>query len=747
MKYSALSDELRRFYGENGGRVCISPERLKLTEELKNRMEAFAAAHPEASAWLLRGRIYELMAEHFQPIIFLNSPFYCEMGGNGGWNQSGLGRWLLKHNEHILWEADPEVGEYFCEQGASNQRYFLCCGPYFDTQHNSPPLSSILEKGFKGIYEEALTALTTCRSPEEKEFTECAIKGLLTVKTMLERYAEAAKKLLAATGNAEQRQFLSMIAAHAGKAPWNPPETFYEGLNALWFTREVTGELDGLMNNSLGRPDAMLIALYERDLQAGRITEAEAYDLICRFLLLGDCLYNKEATVKDYSDHENEIVFTLGGCDRHGNEIFNDLTRMFLQAHRELNLIYPKPHCRFSSRSSHEYLELIAEDIFAGHGVYSLLNDDCIIETLIKDGKTPEDAREYSCTGCWDLTVDSREDNAGGNYFSLARVMEATIHDDDATIRRAGIEIKRIDEAASFPEVYDILLQNVLGVLRGMMKMEGEYGQLWSKVAPAPLNSACSPDCLKKRKDFTAGGQRYSPHAVALCFFANFLDSLLALKTVCFDRKSYPLPELLAAVRRNWKGSEAIRQQVLQAPHWGDDRPETSELARRLYEDIYAATRDLKNERGGYYQLGFWIYREFRFWGENMKALPDGRYDGDYLAQSLNPSHFRNDQDVTTVLQSLSRLDLTKCAGNSVVNLVMDKTGTSPKIIIALLQSFAKLGLQLLQLNCTSREELLDAQKHPELHQNLVVRICGFSAKFTALSREWQNEVIARREY
>lgn len=746
MKYSSLINELRHFHGDNGGRVCTNRERLDMIEKLKKDMEEFAIAHPNASAYILRGKIYDLIAGYFQPVIFRHSPFYAELGGNGGWNQSGPGRWLLDHNYHLFPEADPVAWQRFREQGSGVQRYFLCCGPYFDASHNSPPLSNILNKGFKGIYEEALAALTKCQTPEETEFVECAIKGLLSVKQILELYAETAGVRLN-TVKGEEHRFMTMIAEHAGNAPWNPPETFYEGLNALWFVREIMGEMDGLMTNSLGRPDYLLIDLYRRDLDAGRITREEAYDLICRFLLHGDCLYDRDVTVTGYGDHENEIVFTLGGCDRNGNEVFNELTRMFLQAHRELNLIYPKPHCRFSAHSDPEYLKLIAEDILSGRGVYSLLNDDCIVAALQKDGKTLEDAREYSCTGCWDLVVDSREDNAGGNYFSLARIMEATIHDDDETIRRAGVTMRRIDDAGNFDEVYDVVLKNTLGVLRGMMEMEGKYGQLWSKAAPGPLNSACSLDCLEKRKDFTAGGQRYNPHAVSLCFFANFLDSLLAIKTLCFERNLCTLPELLTAVRHNWAGAEELRQQVLRAPHWGDSSPETSELARRLFEDIYGATRDIRNERGGYYQLGFWIYREFRLWGEKMKALPDGRYDGDYLAQSLNPSHFRNDQDVTTVLQSLSRIDLTKCAGNSVVNLVLDKTGMTTEVIDALLRGFACLNLQLLQLNCTSREELLDAQKHPEQHQNLIVRICGFSAKFTALSREWQNEVIARRKY
>lgn len=747
MKYSALIDELHAFHGANGGRVCINQDRLTLTERLKKYMEDFASAHPDASAYFLRGKIYELIAEHFRPALFHHSPFYAELGGNGGWNNSGLGRWLLSHNYHLFPEANPEVWERFGEQGSGKQRYFLCCGPYFDSSHNSPPLSNVLQKGFKGIYEEALATLPKCQTNAETEFVECSIKGLLAVKSILDRYVKDAGERLHSTSDAEERRFLSMIVEHAGNAPWNPPATFYEGLNALWLIREIIAEMDGLMTNSLGRPDAMLIDLYRRDLDAGRITWEEAYDLICRFLLHGDCLYDHDVTVTGYGDHENEIVFTLGGCDRNGNEVFNELTRMFLQAHRELNLIYPKPHCRFSAHSDPEYLKLIAEDILSGRGVYSLLNDDCIVAALQKDGKTLEDAREYSCTGCWDLVVDSREDNAGGNYFSLARIMEATIHDDDETIRRAGVTMRRIDDAGNFDEVYDVVLKNTLGVLRGMMEMEGKYGQLWSKAAPGPLNSACSLDCLEKRKDFTAGGQRYNPHAVSLCFFANFLDSLLAIKTLCFDRKVCTLPELLTAVRHNWIGAEALRQQVLQTPHWGDARPETTKLARRLHDDLYSHTRDLHNERGGAYQLGYWVYREFRLWGEQMKALPDGRRDGDYLAQSLNPSHFRNDQDVTTVLQGLAQLDLTKSAADSVVNLVLDKTGLTPAIIDGLLRSFAHLKLQLLQLNCTSREELLDAQKHPELHQNLIVRICGFSAKFTALSHEWQNEVIARKEY
>ncbi|MFA6930015.1 MAG: pyruvate formate lyase family protein [Lentisphaeria bacterium] len=745
MSYEALKKELREFYGNNGGQVCINTERLALTKQRRQSMEAYAVVHPEADSFELRRKIYELIKTDFQPIIFPDSPFYCEMGGNGGWNMSGIGRWLLNRNIPEIQMESPETWEIFNER--CRQKYYLCCGPYFDISHNSPPIFNILKKGFKGIYGEACAALPKCTTKDETKFVETAIVGLETVHVLLRKYGEAAKKMLLEGRTAEQQMCLRRIAESAPVTPWLPPRTFYEALNTTWFVREIMGELDGLAINSLGRLDAWLIGFYDNDLKNGRITPDEAYDLICRFLLLGDMLYDHNKTVVKYGDHENEIVFTLGGCDPAGTEVFNDLTKMFLRAHREMNLIYPKPHCRFSTNSNHEYLLHIGNDILSGRCVYSLLNDDCIIPALVKDGKALADARDYCCTGCWDLVLDSREDNAGGNYFSLARIMEATIHDAPETLAAAHLDFQRIDTAENFEEVYRILMENTFKVMLDMLKTEGTFGQLWSKAAPAPLHSACSLDCLEKRKDFTAGGQRYNPHAFSLCFFANFIDSLLAISTLCFERKICTLPELLNTIRNNWKDAEVLHHQALNSPHWGDNKPETVSLARRVFEDIYARTRSLKNERGGCFQLGVWIYREFRYWGEIMKALPDGRRDGELLAQSLNPSHFRNREAVTTVFQCLSCLDLTKCAGNSVVNLVLDKSGTTPDTIEALLRTFAQLKLQLLQLNCTSHEELLDAQKHPEAHENLIVKICGFSAKFTALSKEWQEEVIHRRTY
>jgi len=201
------------------------------------------------------------------------------------------------------------------------------------------------------------------------------------------------------------------------------------------------------------------------------------------------------------------------------------------------------------------------------------------------------------------------------------------------------------------------------------------------------------------------------------------------------------------AVRADWKGYESLRAEVLTMPHFGDNKPESNALAQRLHDDLYANTRDLKNERGGSFDMGYWVYREFKFWGDKMKATPDGRHAGDPLALGISPSRLRPISDITSAINSVASLDLTKCACISSMDILLPANGVNPLLLDQFERAFAASKLQLLHLNCVNKEDLLDACKHPEKHQDLVVRVCGFSAKFVSLSPEWQDEFISRNIY
>lgn len=720
------------------------PQRMPFFEV----MDTYDREHPGLNAYNLKAIQYALISENFYPKLFTNSPFYFEAGINGGWwQQFNPGSWLLHRNYHLFRDFNPKEYDVYMER--RRQRYYHG-GPYVDLAHNCPSFSNVLRYGLGGIYAQAEVAQERCETKEESDFIACAMAGLLAAKRIAERFSDSAEGKLKDVVDETQRRFLRRMAETARDVPWRKPETFYEGLNTLWFLREVSGLLDGLATNSLGRPDAMLYDLYRNDIETGRLTKEEAYDLVCRFLLPADCQYDKNEQVVGYggiAGHELEITLTLGGCDEKGNEVFNDITRMFLRAYRELKLIYPKPHCRFSHSSSPEYLEMINREIAAGHSVYSLVNDDCIITALVKDGKRLEDARRYLCTGCWDIVIESCEDMAVGNYVNMARVLEMSVHDCPQEMEKAQLSLEKLDGAETFEEVYRRLFGNIIKVTRETCQMKGRNGVVWASVNPAPFFSACMSDCLENRKDFTAGGGRYNPHALPMCFFANIVDSLLAIRGLCFETKRHSLAELLDAVRSNWKGQDALRAEVLAAPHFGDNEPESNAMAKRLHEDIYANTRDLRNERGGPFEMGYWVYREFRFWGEQTKATPDGRRDGEYLSLSLNPSRSKHIHEITSTLNSASSLDLTKCPADSVLNILLPVGGVSPAILDPFERTFAALNLQLLQLNCVNKEDLLDARVHPERHQDMIVRVCGFSAKFVSLSPEWQEEFISRNIY
>lgn len=271
-------------------------------------------------------------------------------------------------------------------------------------------------------------------------------------------------------------------------------------------------------------------------------------------------------------------------------------------------------------------------------------------------------------------------------------------------------------------------------------------GRIWSQVDPLPILSSISGDCLEKKRDFTDRGSRYNDDLYVCIGFPNIVDSLMAIKTLCFDQKTCTLKDLLRAVRSNWRGDEDLRTEAVKCSGWGDGEPESCALAKRFNTDLYRMLSNLTGMYGGKIRLGHLTYTEIRFWGEKTLATPDGRYDGDYFSQGLTPSRLKKIPSVTSVINSLAALDRTELAGNNVVNLILPGN-TSLDVCEVFLRVAADSAVQSLQLNCVSRETLLDAQKNPEKYPNLIVRVCGFSAKFTSLSREWQEEVLSRNFY
>ena len=746
-RYDSLRSEVRQFCSDSAQNgLCSDPEQQAALKRITDRLDEISQAHPEFDAMKMRRVYYDFLPDMIPVKIFLNAPFYFAVGINGGWGASPAQWFFRKFSAEILHgNVPPEKLSVF--DARRSAKFILCCGPYVDQVHHMPPLRRILQSGFKGVYEEVLAELKKTDHPEERDFLETAAAGLEAIHAIQLKFCDQARELGTSPDlTGPQQKFMCMAAAGAESCPWEPPKTFFEGLNLLLFVREILSLTDSLAIFALGRPDAMLNDLYEADLAAGRITKEDAYDLISRFLVICDAHYDGEKTVTGYCDHELEQPVTVGGCDENGNPVYNDLTKFIIHAHRENDLIFPKTHCRISAASPKEYLLELAADVWNGRCVHTLFNDDTIIPGLRKQGKTLEQARSYYCAGCWNGYVDSIENVDDANYYSLARVLEAMIYQDPGQKEKFGFDFEALDDCLSAEEIRDRVCRNIIGFMRSFLADYAKYGSLFSQISPHPAYSACLEGCIANRKDETRGGARFSGRVIVLAFLANVVDSILAIKRVCFDQKICPLPTFLDAVRDNWKNAEDLRQEAMKAHYWGDGSAESMELGKRLLEKIRSAADDLKNERGGGFYFSIWIYREFRYWGEIMRALPDGRHDGDYLSQALNPSEFRNREEITTTLNALACLDYTDFASSN-INLTFDRENISPEILEAIFRTFAEKKLQLLQPNCFSRGELEDAVIHPEKHHNLIVKVCGFSARFVVLSPEWQKAVMSRYRY
>lgn len=566
----------------------------------------------ETSPYRLKALQYQVITEKFNPKIFKASPYYYEMATKHAWGDGGAyregkhsGGWLMYRNYDQFAEANPEAFARFEAHRAGD--FYAVCGPYMDLLHYCFPYTNVVKDGLKGIWEKAVKERETCSSRKEREFFDCAIEGLLAAKRISERFAEEADRILREDPclTDAQRKNLEKISDTARRVPWEAPQTFYEALNTVAFLREVSGSLEGIGQNAFGRPDKLLKPFYDNDIARGILTKAEAYDLICKFLLTWDCHHDRDSIFDDWCSHEFEITMNLGGSDENGVKVFNEITRMFIEAHAELNCIFPKLLCRYSSNSNQEYLDLINRYFLEGRSNIMLVNDDCLIPAIYKSGKSLEDARNYISSGCWDVTIEGCEKKPCGEYVNLMRPLEVAIHNRTDVLEGTGFVFSNLESAETFEELYGMILSDIYQVMDTKCELTNIGYRIWSDICPNPFFSICMTGCCESHRDMTAGGAKYNPGAMYFGSFANLINSLLALQDVCFEKKLYTLQEVLKAIRHNWDGYEHVREQIMKAPFFGDEGDESSNMIRRVHKDLCDRLEAKTNAYGGRYDAGY----------------------------------------------------------------------------------------------------------------------------------------------
>ena len=697
---------------------------------------------------------YDVITEEFCPVIFRYSPYFYETGvltslSDGAREAKGhpfiqANGWAYTRNAHLFAEQDKDLWEHTRAQ--KTEQLYLICGPYNDVcQHFNYNCRPILEGGLKGIYQRAMSEIPKAKNVEEKEFLEAVCHGMLSLRRMAEKFSEKAKEMLESETDEECRHNLSLIEETAKRVPWEAPQTLYEALAALAFLRTAFGSLEGAGPNTFGRLDKDLIGFYRSDIEKGLITPEDAYRLICHFLIIWDCHYDHDMIMRGYADHELENTYTLGGCDDDGKPLYNEITQLFLRATRDKKIIFPKIKCRFSKESPKEYLDEINKSIVKGTSTVLLQNDEASIASLLRAGRPLDEARDYYVSGCWGI-VTKEEKYDHGSYLNLLKPFEYSIHNLTEKMEKTGLFVELLDGSESFEEIYQKTLRNCEKLIDAKLDVTRRGGNIFHKVDRFPIFSSTIVNCLEKHKDFTMGGAKYADDYQLIFGLPNIVDSLLAIKNLVYDSGKYTLDQVLNAVRSNWEGYETMHTEAKASHGWGDGSDESCSLANRFNNDLYEICSKKTGTYGGKVNIGHLTYTEIRWWGEKTLATPDGRKNGEYFSQGLTPSRLKKIPYVNDVIYSMSCLDKSTLAANSVVNIILPGN-ISLDHCEAFLRAVSTTAVQSLQLNCTSKEELLDAQKHPEKYPDLIVRVTGFSAKFTSLSREWQDEVISRNFY
>jgi formate C-acetyltransferase len=604
------------------------------------------------------------------------------------------------------------------------------------TLHELGPISNIcadwgmaLSQGLLGRKQAALEARERQHAdPQAVEFLDCAIETIDAVLALAARYAAAARD----AGRTD-------VAAILEHVPANPPRTFHDALQSLRLMQAVVW-LTGHYHVGLGRLDMYLWPYLEADLAAGRLSLARAEDLLAEFFIA----LNKDSDLyPGVQQGDNGQTITLGGVDRAGNPVDNELTRMALRVSRDLALIDPKINLRISARANLELLCLATELTRKGLGFPQYSNDDVVIPGLVAHGYRLEDARDYAVAACWEFLIPGR----GMEVVNIGAVsLPAAV---DCGIRAS------LSAGEGFEDIFAHIQANIQ---EQVAKLAAAYENLL--LPPAPYYSVLMTGCLERGRDLSEGNT-YNNFGIHGAGSANAADALAAVKQFVFDEHSIAPAQLLAALESDFTGEEALRCKLAdEGPKTGNNDERADALLVRLFNLFAGACEQYgRTGRGGILRPGtgsamyyIWLAQGHAGMREPVVgATAEGRHKGVPLSANLAPALGVQVRGPVSVLQSYARLDYERICNGGPITLELSDTvfrdDESIRKVAMLVRTFAQIGCQQLQLNSLNVETLLDARAHPERHKNLIVRVWGWSGYFCELSPEYQDHVIARNMF
>jgi formate C-acetyltransferase len=571
-----------------------------------------------------------------------------------------------------------------------------------------------------------------------------------------ERHAEKAREMAAVEPNARRRAELERIAEVCGHVPAHAPRNFWEALQAYWFVHlGVVTELNTWDSFCPGRFDQHLFPFYKRGLEDGALTPDQARELL-------ECLWikfnNQPAPPKvgvtasesgTYTDFAN---INIGGLMSDGSDGVNELSYLMLDVIDEMRLLQPSSNIQLSKKGPDRFLKRAAEIIRKGWGQPSVFNADLVVEELIRQGKSVEDARCGGTSGCVETGAFGKEAYILTGYFNLTKVLEMTLHNgvDPSTGKRIGIETGDARAFTTYEQVFSAFRRQLHHFVDIKVRGNNVIERLYARHMPAPFLSTVIDDCIAKGRDYNDGGPRYNTTYIMGVGPGSLTDCLSAIRFHVFDQKHLTMAELLDALAENFKDHERTRLLLWnKTPKYGNDDEYADAILRDVFDAFHDEVNGRPNTKGGTCRVNYLSTTCHVYFGSMTGATPDGRKAGEPLSDGISPVQGADRRGPTAVLKSAARMDHVR-TGGTLLNqkftpgLLAHEEGLEN--LAHLVRAYFKMDGHHIQFNVVTADTLRAAQANPEKYRDLIVRVAGYSDYFCDLTTALQDEIIARTE-
>lgn len=698
------------------------------TQPLLDRLNRMLEQNPDDSSYELKTKMYELLCRECPIHLFRESDFFFEISSGRerytwGGLQSPVGSFLHEGTRHGWLEEYVQSVEEDVQAGR-----FKGWSPVgFD--HHCPGYEKLLKLGLSGIIQQAQQNLDCCTDSRKQEFYRCTIRANQALILLAHRFAREAQRLATEAGTPEEVAHYTGIANAAMRVPEFPPTSFYEALCTVFFYRECVGSLEGIGISTFGLLDQMLNPYYQKDLEQGKITPDDAMQLLTDLLSYTEIRFETRK-----ARHETSTTIEIGGCDRDGNVVYNDVTGLILDAVIQAQAIQTKINCRISKKHPQEYLEKIAMVQLENLPCVMMHNDDVLIPARVRWGQQVEDARRYVGCGCHEVVLAGSEVcTRADSWINLPRLLLDTMEKKESWTR--------------YSDFYQQFLANVRAYHQSIADRKNRGEAQWCDYDPLLLYSSSIDGSLERGLDVTEGGARYNSTSLSMVGAATLIDSLYAIRQLVFQDRTVTMEEFCRVLQNNFRQEEVLRQYILKKlPKHGTNQEEMNCFSAEVLHDLSQVSGQ-KNARGGLYLPAFYPHDSYRPLGFATGATPDGRKAGVSLSRGVSPSEFVETSSPLDVIHSLKSIDFREFTDSFVTEMNlprMEQSEQSVDILTAIMRGFLEAEGSSLQFNLIDRDMLIAAKKEPELHKDLVVRVCGYSALFVTLDEQTQDEVIQR---